>query len=645
MAFERLMEPTAIGGMALQNRIGMPPMTMCYASESDGVSQTDIDYFAERAKGGAGLIIVGGVCVEGKIGKLLVPGPLHCIDRDEQIPGFARLASAVHDHGAMIAMQLYHAGRQTSLEKTGGAQPVSASAMDTLFMGLLPMPSARALLVEEIEKLEDDFAAAAERAKRARFDAVLIDGGAGYLIAQFMSPFVNKRTDAYGSDLKGRMRFPLRIIEKTKERVGSDFPLLFDLPADELIEGGIRLEESRVMARTLEEAGICAFRIHVGLYETYHYVVPPASVPRGVHAHLAKGIKEAVHEAKVMLGHRINDPLVAEKLLEEKVADIILMGRALIADPELPRKVKQGRPEDIRPCIACNIGCAGRIVMGIPATCTVNPMCGKEKEYRIVPAGKREKVVVVGGGVGGMEAARVAALRGHEVMLFEKDGHLGGWAAVGCLPPHKEEIKGLIDYFSAQLRKLNVRIQMGKEATAQEVLAERPDVVVVATGSLPVTGNIPGAERREVVLASDVITGKRETGAKVVIVGGGQTGLETAELLGLKGKQVTVLEMLPEVGTDMEFITKVLMLPRLLQLGIVMRPNLQVEEITGKGVRAGGELFDADTVVLSVGLRSRDGLAESLKGKVREVHTIGDCVKPRKLLDAIHEGSRAARAI
>jgi len=641
----RLLEPTTIGPMQLRNRIAMPPMTMAYASETDGVSETDIAYFAERARGGAGLILVGGVCVEGRLGKLLVPGPLHCLDRDEQIEGFSRLAEAVHAHGARVAVQLYHAGRQTSLDKTGGEQPVSASETDTLFMGVLPMPRARALSVAEIEAIEDAFAEAARRAKQAGFDAVLIDGGAGYLIAQFMSPFVNRRTDAYGGSLEGRMRFPLRILEKTRARVGSDFPLLFDLPADELIDGGIRPSEACVMARMLEEAGVSAFRIHVALYETYQYVVPPACVPRAVHAGLGRQIKEAVRQAKVMVGHRVNDPLLAERLIEDGCADVVLMGRALIADPELPKKAAEGRLDEIRPCIACNIGCVGRIILGSPATCTVNPAVGKEKEFGIEPAPRRKKVMVVGGGVGGMEAARTAALRGHEVVLAEKQGRLGGWAAIGCLPPHKEEIRGLLRYYEAQLAKLGVRLELGREFSAQEVLDRKPDAVVIATGSSASPIDVPGAQRAHVVFAADVLTGNVETGDRVVIVGGGQTGLETAEFLAEKGKRVTVVEMLPEVGADMELITKLFLLGRLARSGVVTLTNRKVDAITERGVQAGGELLEADSIVVAVGLKPEKGLAEALEGRVPELYRIGDCVKPRKLLDAIHEGARAGRAI
>ncbi len=592
-----------------------------------------------------GLIIVGGVCVEGKVGQLFVPSPLLCIDNDASIPGYRKLVEAVHEHGAKIAIQLYHAGRQTSLEKTGGVQPVSASDVDTLFMGVMPMPSARALTLDEIEDLEDAFADAAARAKEAGFDAVLIDGGAGYLIGQFMSPFVNKRRDEYGGDLDGRMRFPLRIVEKTRKKVGPEFTLLFDLPTDEMIEGGIHVEESKDMARMLEESGIEGFRIHVALYETYQYVVPPASVPRGVHAGRARAVKESLSGAKVMLGHRINDPVLAEDLLQQEAADIILMGRPLIADPELCRKVEEGRLEDIRRCIACNIGCVGNIVTGTPATCTVNPAVGREKKFEIAPADKPKRVLIVGGGVGGLEAARVAALRGHRVTLCEKEDHLCGWAAVGCIPPHKEEIKELIAYYETQMGKLGVRVQRGRSMTVEDILEEKPDAVILATGSDETVPDLPGVDGANVVTAAAVLTQRVETGPKVVVIGGGQTGLETAEFLAKRGKTVTVLEMLPEAGQDMELMSKIFMMPRLAQAGIVTRTDTRVAEIHSGGVRSSRGEIEADSVVLAAGLRRRANLSRGLAGKIDSLREIGDCVRPRRLLDAIREGAEAARVL
>jgi 2,4-dienoyl-CoA reductase-like NADH-dependent reductase (Old Yellow Enzyme family)/thioredoxin reductase len=642
VAVRKLLEPTTIGSVELRNRIAMPPMTTCFASETNGVSPWEIDYFTERAKGGVGLIIVGGVCVESKTGKPFLPGPFSCIDDDKYIAGYSRLVDAIHEHGAKVAIQLYHPGRQTILED--GSSPVSPSAAQAFFVGQFPMPKARALSIEEINWLENAFAEAARRAKTAGFDAVLIDGGAGYLIAQFMSPFVNKRTDEYGGDLQRRMHFPLRIIEKTKQKVGTDYPLLFDLPVDEFIKGGIRPEDSKVMARILEDNGIEAFRMHGALFETYHYITPPACIPRGVYAPLAKGIKGAIKQAKVMLGHRINDPLLAEEILQNEMADIILMGRPLLADPELPIKTKEERFSDIRKCIACNC-CTGRIGVGLPVTCTVNPMVGKEKEYQITTAQKPKRVFIVGGGVGGMEAARVAALRGHKVTLWEKNAQLGGMAIIAAIPPHKYEIKNLLDYYIAQLQKLKVDVRLGEEITKEEIQEHHPDVVITATGAEPALPNIPGNNMSHVMTAKDVLTERMKVRDKVVIIGGGQTGLETAEFLAEKGKKVTILEMLPEVGIDMELYTKIFMLQRLKKAGVAVRENIRVDEITEKGVIAKKNLFEADSVIIAVGLKPANDVYASLKGKFQELYAIGDSVRPRRLLDAVHEGARVARLI
>jgi 2,4-dienoyl-CoA reductase-like NADH-dependent reductase (Old Yellow Enzyme family)/thioredoxin reductase len=643
-ALSRLLEPVAVGTLEVKNRMVMPPMRLCYASETGGVSERQIDYFVERAAGGVGLIIVGCVSVETKIGKLFVPSPMLYIG-DNYLAGYRRLVEAIHEHGAKVAIQLFHPGRQASLENTGGRQPVSSSETETSLMGLVQMPRSRALMVEEIEELEDAFVAASLKAKVVGFDAVLIDGGAGHLIAQFMSPFVNKRTDEYGGDLEGRMRFPLRIIEKIRIELGEDYPILFDLPMDEYIEGGIRVEESRVMASMLERAGIRAFRLHGCLYETYQYIAPPAAISRGVHAEMGQQIKETLKEAKVMLGHRINDPVLAENILERQMADIILLGRPLIADPEFPKKVAEGRLEDINKCIACNTGCLSRIFLGRPATCTVNPSVGLEKEYRISIAKTRKNVLVVGGGVGGMEAARVAALRGHRVSLYEKTHELGGQALIAAVAPHKYEVKELIKYLKTQIKKADVDVQMEKRLGAEEVLRIKPEVVVLATGAVPVVPDIPGIGKVNAVTSWDVLLERCNVGKNVVIVGGGQVGLETAEFLGAKGKNITLLEMLPEVGRDMELLTKMFMLSRLSEIDVRILTKRKAEEISENGVRSGADFFEADTVVFSVGHQPVDSLFMSLKGRIEELYAIGDCLMPRKMIDAIHEGARAGRMI
>ena len=644
---KKLLEPINIGAMELRNRMAMPPMTMSYANANDGVSRQEINYFVERSKGGVGLIIVGGVTVEGKLGKLFVPSPLLRIDDDIYVAGFSRLADAIHDHGAKAAIQLYHAGRQTTFDKTRGEQPISSSDAETALLGVVPAPDARAMTVDEIEEMEELYVTAALRAKTAGFDAVLIDGGGGYGIAQFMSPFVNKRTDEYGGDLDGRMRFPLRIVQKIKETAGNDLALLFDIPPDEFVEGGITIEESLLMARMLEDAGIQAFRLHPGVYETYQYVVPPAPIPKGYQIKYAQEFKRVLKKAKVMVGHRIHDPQMAEEVLAQDKADMILLGRPLIADPEFPKKVAEGRADEVRKCISCNIGCVGHIASGIPASCTVNPMVGKEEEYRILPTESPKKVLVIGGGVGGMEAARVASIRGHQVTLLEKSDQLGGMANVAAIAPFKSEIKSLIEYLSIQLEKQKIEVRLGREITADDVLKLGPDAVIVATGAIPdPMEGFPGlAEHPRVVSALDVLLGKADTGDRIAIIGGGLVGLEVAEILSAKGKQITVLEMQPDVGMNMEIFTKALMVPRLMEADVDMLAGTKVDKITKDGVVADGEAIDADTVILAVGMKSNQKLFVDLKGKVPELHAIGDCVRPRRLMNAIHDGANAARQI
>lgn len=645
MPFEMLTQPVRIGHIELRNRIAMPPMTMCYAAADDGVSQREIDYLSERAKGGVGLIIVGGACVEGDMGKLFASTPVLCIDRDDLIPGYRKLTDALHGHGAKAAIQLYHAGRQTTLEKTGGRPPIAPSAVTTKLLGIVPMPDSRAATLEEVYALEDAFAEAARRAQGAGFDAVLIDGGAGYLIGQFMSPFTNKRTDAYGGSLENRMRFPLKIIEKTKKKVGDDFTLLFDLPSDELIDGGIDVDESTKMAKILEAAGIDAFRVHVALYETYQYVIPPAAVPHAVHARLGRALKENLTTAKVMLGHRINDPWIAERVLAEGAADVVLLGRPLIADPEFCNKVIEDRPEDIRKCIACNIGCAGYIVAGRPATCTVNPRVGKEGALKMERASRPKTVMIAGAGVGGLEAALVASQRGHSVSLYEKTDHIGGWAAVGCIPPHKHEIKDLLEYYERQLGKQGIAVHYGVTVDRRLIHDEKPDVVILATGSVALTPPIPGIDAPHVHSFLDILTGKAKAGDDVVVIGGGQTGLETAEYLAEMGKSVTVIEMQAEAGADMELFTKVMTMPRLEKLRIKLVTGETVTSIDADSVHCGDQRFDAETVVVAVGQRSDSDICADVAGAAPQVYTIGDCVAPRRLLNAIHEGFGVANRI
>ena len=640
---KKLFQPVNIGKLELKNRIVMTSMATLFGSDTGAVSQRQIDYFVERAKNGVGLITLEDTYVTG--GSIFgSTGMLQSINNDRYIPWYNELVESVHLYGdgVKVSIQLDAPGRIATLEMMGGEKPVSASAIE----GIEPGVITRALKIEEIDQAIEQYADGARRAKMAGFDAVNILGACGVLINQFLSPLYNKRTDEYGGSLENRIRFAWRIVRRIKEKLGEDFPIIFDLPADEFAEGGITLKESKIIAQKLEEAGVDAFRMHRANAETYEYVIPPACLPRGFMVGHAAAIKGVLKKAKVSVDGRINNPELAEEILQANKADLIGFGRAFLTDPEWPRKVANGQTDDIRKCIACNV-CIDRWFMFRPIKCVVNAALGKEKEYSLIPAEKAKKVVIVGGGAAGMEAARVAALRGHKVTLFEKDDKLGGQMNLACIAPHKEEMRNIIEYLTHQVEKLGVDIRLREEATPGKVGEMAPEVVIVATGATPLVPEIPGVNKKNVVLAWDVLSNGREIGDRIVVVGGGMVGCETAEFLANKGKNVTILEMLPEIAYDVEQFTRTFLLRRLNEHGVKVLTKAKLEEITNNGViyseNSTKKTIEADTVILALGAVSNRDLAEEIRGKVPKVYSIGDCVEPGKLLEAIHGGFHVAR--
>ncbi len=386
--FRKLFEPIQIGNIQLRNRIVMPAMGTQLASDTGAVTERLIDYHVERARGLVGLNITEVACVDSPLGKTIV-NQLR-IDHDRYVPGLNHLAQSIHACGGKIAVQLHHAGRQTSLAVTDGLQSVSASDVEYYDRHGIPpgawVSKPRPLTIEEIEGLVEKFADSADRAKRAQMDAVEVHGAHGYLIGQFLSPYTNKRTDGYGGSLERRMRFALEILQRVREKVGAHFPVIFRISADEMIPEGLKLGEAKVICKTLENAGVDAINVSAAIYESEHWCEQPMATPRGCLTHLSAGIKEAVGVPVIAVG-RINDPTLAERILQEGKADMVAMGRALLADPELPRKAREGRLEDIRKCTACNIGCIYRVGwQGLSISCQVNPSVGREREFRIVPA-------------------------------------------------------------------------------------------------------------------------------------------------------------------------------------------------------------------------------------------------------------------
>jgi 2,4-dienoyl-CoA reductase-like NADH-dependent reductase (Old Yellow Enzyme family)/thioredoxin reductase len=636
---EKLFEPIQVGSMRLKNRLVLAPMGTEYADDQGMVTPQQILYYAERARNGLGMITIecASVSTTGRSSDHQL-----AVYKDDFIPGLGKLAGAIKEHGCRCVLQIHHAGRRAASKFNKGTAPLAPSPIPCIG-GEVP----EELTADRIERIVEDFGNAALRAKRAGFDAVELHGAHGYLINQFLSPLSNQRADNYGGTLENRTRFVTEIIAHIKDKVGKDYPILIKLSVDEYLSGGLTPKDTGVIAKILEDAGVSAITASAGhtgaRAEGYARTVPGSYFPRGCYVHLAEAIKGAVRVPVGAVG-RINDPILAESILREDKADLIYMGRALFADPELPVKAMQGRFDDIRTCLACNT-CQKSLHTNL--CCAVNAALGKEETYRIMRVQKPKKVLVVGGGPAGMEAARVASIRGHKVFLYEKEHQLGGQLLLAAIPPHKDEIPNLVRYLSTQLRELGVKVEVNKEAKPETVKQLRPDVLIIATGSVPFVPEIPGVESNNVVLAEEVLTGKTQLkNGAIVVAGGGIVGCETAEFLATEGKNVTIVRRRPEIAEGLEETARLHFKKRLTEYGVTILTGARVQRVTRKGaVLENGREIAASAVVLAVGGKARNTLTESLKGIIPEIYAIGDCVEPRMIVDAIREGAAVAYKI
>ena len=639
-ATNKLFSPYRIGTMELKNRIVMGPMGTNLSNPDGSIAQEEVAYYEARARGGAGMIITEMIVFDER-GKYQPRIPM--LLNDEHIQGWRSVADAIHAHGTKICIQLGHAGRETFPDFINGLQPVAPSAVPPP-TGIIP----RELTVEEIQDLVNKYAQAAGRAVEAGIDAIQIHGAHCYLMANFMSPITNKRSDEYGGGIEGRLRFALEVVRAIRNRVGSEFPLLFRIAAEEMTPGGRSLEETKVMCRLLVDAGIDAIEVSRGSLAALRWVVSPMGTPLALNLEYASEIKKVV-DVPVLTVDRINDPIVAEHVLETQNADLVVMARALLVDPDWPKKVFMGRYEDIVPCIACN-QCLFIVMGGSPLECTMNPAVGREDAFQIVPASDSKRVMIIGGGPAGLEAARIASLRGHQVVLYEMEDRLGGQLNIASVPPTKQELTKAIRYLSIQAEKSGVQLEMGKPVTPDIIARIKPDAVIVATGAEPVKPDIPGIDNPKVITAHDVLSSKIAVGQKILVVGGGMAGAETTDYLTNLPADITLLEMTGEIASDMVLWQREFLLERLKTAGIRIMTSAVVKEFLDDGVvflRNDKEerIVGFDNIVLAMGNRAANGLYQDLKEQVKELYIIGDASSPRNALDAIREGAECARNI
>jgi 2,4-dienoyl-CoA reductase (NADPH2) len=656
-----------IGPVELKNRIFMPAMhlNMC---KNFMVTEQLIEFYRERAKGGVGLISVGYATIDELSGSPANIGA----HLDEHLPGLTSLAEAIHDGGAKAAVQLNHAGRYNSSLFLGGRKPVAPSPVPCRMTRETP----KELETEEIEATIRRFGQAAERVRRTGFDLVEILAGTGYLISEFLSPLTNQRTDRFGGSLENRMRFGLEVVDEVRRRLGSDMPILVRLNGNDFMEGGIGPEELLVFGVALERAGVDALCVNVGWHEAQ---VPQivTKVPRGAFAYLARDMKKRV-SIPVIASHRINDPKIARLLLAENFCDMVAIGRALIADPWFPEKARTGREQEIVHCVACGQGCFDNLFKMKPVECLCNPRAGHEYAAQPAKTVQPKKVMIVGGGVAGMSAAIAAAEQGHLVSLHEQGLRLGGQLQLAGAPPGRGEFLVFGEDLTRQLALHEVRVLLNSTVDGKTLAREQPEQLILATGGEPVTPAIPGVTGDNVVQAWDVLAGKVATGRKVVIIGGGAVGIETALLLAEQGtlsgeelkfllvngavgpeklyqlategtKELVVVEMADSLGANFGKSTRWGMLQDVSRFGVKTLLQARVLAITEAGVRVehGGreQLLPADTVILAVGTRAANPLEKVAQELGIACQVVGDALTPGTVFEANHQGYNAGRAI
>jgi len=646
--FKHLFSPLTIRNVTVPNRIVFSAHVPVYWPIHQGPNERAMQYYLARVKGGAGLIVLP----QNAVAPMSTAGGFVAMQNAGAMPAYEALATAVHDHGAKLFGQLLHAGPRIDGALTGGTgfAPSPIQFPGGLMASEYTTPYE--MEIDDIKRVVAAYADAAKRLQDAGFDGVEVSStvGAGMLLVSFLSPLSNRRMDEYGGSLENRMRIHQEILEAVRKAVGPDFVVGMRLVADELTNRGLTLDDARAVAPKLEETGhVDYLSVCAGL--AGH--VPPMYYPLGCFVHLAVGVKEVVNLPIVCHG-RINDPMQAEQILENHQADFIGMARALICDPEWPKKAKEGRLDEIRKCIGCNQACIGYYQKNWPITCALNPEAGREKQLSIVPAEKKKKVMVIGGGGAGLEAARVAALRGHQVTLYDKGDTLGGQLNIASKIPGRIDFAEAVRYYAHQMKLLGVEVVLGTTVTPETVKEKNPDAVIVATGSVAVSPNIKTDQSANLVTVREVLQEKVDVGQNVVIIADEhhEQALGAADFLADKGKKVEVLIRTLYAGSELDATTLAIVYTRLARKGVVITPLTRVKEIAENTVitahvLSGQErcIEGVDTVIYSHIGQSDNALYRALKGEIKEIYDIGHCHSPRKLQDSIWDAARAARRL
>jgi len=649
--YPNLFSPIKVGPLVYKNRIISAPTSLADLSPHGHLTRDNTEYYKRKAKGGAAVVTVGESIVHSPTGK---SHPLQILLDDPTVmPSLVRTADAIKQYGAIASIQISHGGCESNPRHLNGNTPVGPSPIrkdkDILLTGPAPY-SVDEMSEALMNEIADSFAAGAEVVKRTGFDMCMIHGGHGWLIAQFLSPLWNKRKDKFGGSLENRTRFPLMILDRIREAVGLDFPIEFRISGSELTDGGFTLEDAIEICKIIETR-VDLIHVSAGTFakpSTSYIMHPSMFLPHGCNAYLAEAIKKEVKIPVVTVGSH-SDPKEMEQIIAQGKADIIAVARGLIADPDLPNKAKTGRSDEIMPCLRC-FECQGGMYATSTMKCSVNPVIGREFQTSIIqPAMEHKKVLIAGGGPGGMQAAITAAERGHDVTLCEKTDSLGGMLKYAAHASFKKDLQKFCEYQVRRVNSLAVKVRLNTEVTPAYVSMENPDVLIVALGGKPIVPEIPGIDKQSVVMAQDIGKEDKEIGKKVIVVGGGQVGCETGLDLAQKGKEVTVLEMLDAVAVDANIPHRAALMIELDKY-LTLQTGTRCTAITDKGVvcvdnKGNEKTFEADSVIIAVGMKSLSDEAEEMRDLAPDFFRIGDCLKPRKILHAVRAGYDAAMSI